>query len=307
MTLDIITIGDSVVDLIVSVSGFPRENEETVYSDGMQRQLGGSSNFLIMSSRLGLKTGVIDLLGDDELGDFYKENLASEGVDVNQLREAEGTQTAHCICLVDQQGNHSYISFPGATYQLTEDQVDPEYINDSKALYLSGYSLTRNPIRKATLKTLDLAARNKKKIYFDPSPVISRVPPEVLAYILKHAEGVFLNERELKIIAGLLPGFDVSNHGFVVLKQGENGCAVYTKGKQVKHKGTSVKPVDTTGAGDVFNAAYIFGQLNNLTHTQCAQLANSLAAEKVKNLGAGLNVPSVEDAYKLLKSVKKTA
>jgi sugar/nucleoside kinase (ribokinase family) len=305
LTLGIATIGDSVVDIIISVPHFPTENEETVHSEGMHHQLGGSSNFLIMSSRLGLKTGVIDRLGDDELAVFYRENLAGERVDVSQLKTTSDTQTAHCICLVDQQGNHSYISFPGATYGLSKDQIDPDYIAEFKALYLSGYSLTREPIREATLKALDVAFDNQLKIYFDPSPLISHIPAEKLQHVIKHTNGLFLNEREQKILTTMLPEVDINEHcDFVALKQGERGCTIYSLGEHHHYMGQKVEPIDTTGAGDVFNAAFIYGDLKGWKLSECVRFANALAAEKVKKLGAGLNVPTRIQAEILLAEIR---
>ena len=298
--LDIVTIGDSVVDIIISVKNFPTENEETVYSDGMHRQLGGSSNLLIMASRLGLKTGVIDLLGDDDLAAYYKETLAGEDVDVSCLMSLDGTQTAHCICLVDERGNHSYISFPGATHHLTRDLIDEDYIAKSKILYISGYSLTQSPIREATLNALKVAADNGLKIYFDPSPVIERVPSVTLLEILKQTDVLLLNEREQATINSMLPDINLENIcDLIVLKQGARGCTIKHDGIQQQYKGAQVDVKDTTGAGDVFNAAFIYSQLEEWSLDKSARFANLLAAEKIKRLGAGLNVPTREQAEKI--------
>ena len=135
-------------------------NEETVQSDGMQLHLGGSSNFLIMSSRLGLSVGVIDQVGDDDLGKFYQNNLAEEGVVVSNLKRVKSVQTAHCICMVDEKGQHTYISFPGATYNLPKESIDPDFVASSKSLYISGYSLTKQPILDTILKAINIAAEN---------------------------------------------------------------------------------------------------------------------------------------------------
>ena len=306
MLLDIVTIGDSVVDIIISVPRFPTENEETVYSDGMLRQLGGSSNLLIMASRLGLRTGVIDLLGDDELAAYYEETLASEGVDVSRLMKLDGSQTAHCICLVDGGGNHSYISFPGATHNLSDMMIDKEYIAESRLLYISGYSLTKSPIKEATMKALRFAADNDLMIYFDPSPVIERVPLGILLEVLRHADAVLLNEREQTAINSMIPGLNLEHECWItVLKQGAKGCTIKQDGIQSHFKGEHIKVKDTTGAGDVFNASFIFGQLEGWSLDRSARFANLLAAEKIKRLGAGLNVPTKEQANKLKQIVSE--
>jgi 2-dehydro-3-deoxygluconokinase len=305
LTLDVVTIGDSVVDIIISVPHFPVYNEETVHSEGMQHQLGGSSNFLIMSSRLGLRVGVIDQIGGDELGSFYKSNLKNEGVDVSQLLEVHNLQTAHCICLVNKQGNHAYISFPGATYQLAVDQIDASYITGFKALYISGYSLTRSPIREATLKALEIATANDLSIYFDPSPLISTIPADILKRVIEYTHGLFLNEREYHALSCIAPEVDIKEAcRFVSLKQGEKGCTIFSGGNLHQYAVEKVKAVDTTGAGDVFNAGFIYGQLHGWALSDCAHLANALAAEKIKQLGAGLKVPTHEQAMIKLEKIE---
>ena len=298
--LDIVTLGDSVVDIIISVPRFPTENEETVYSDGMHNQLGGSSNILIMASRLGLKTGVIDILGDDDLAEYYKEALAGEGVDVNKLMSLDGAQTAHCICLVDENGNHSYIGFPGATHSLSPEMIEPEYITKSRVLYVSGYSLTKSPIKEATLKALDIATDNGLKIYFDPSPVVDQFSPETLLEVLRKADVMLLNQREQKAINSMLPQLELEKEcDLIVLKQGARGCTIMQRGKHTHFEGQKVAVKDTTGAGDVFNAAFIYGQLEGWSLDRATRFANLLAAEKITRLGAGLNVPMREQASKL--------
>ena len=298
------TIGDSVLDLIISVPHFPVKNEETVQSQGIQKQLGGSSNFLIMSARLGLKAGVIDKLGDDEYGSFYRDQLSSEGVDVTELKTITGAQTAHCICMVDQKGNHSYISFPGATYSLSTENINPDYIKDSKAMYISGYSLTKEPIRDATRIALNTAVENHLTVFFDPSPQIAHVPSETLQHVIDRSNGVFINEREQSILTLKLPQLNTQDqHGFIALKQGEKGCTIYSERDHHYYPAQKVEIIDTTGAGDVFNAAFIYGRLKEWSLPRCASFANKLAAMKVQRLGAGLNVPTRVQAQRLLDEI----
>jgi sugar/nucleoside kinase (ribokinase family) len=254
-----------------------------------------------MASRLGLSVGIIDRVGKDEFGLFYSETLSSEGIDVSNLYTSE-TQTAHCICLVDEKGDHAYISFMGATQCLEKEQVNPSIITDSRSLYISGYSLTTQPIRDATIKALQIACQNQLQIYFDPSPRVSTIPVNTLQYVMEKTNGLFLNTNEFNVLSNKMPSnenlFDYCD--FIALKQAENGCTIYKEGEKYRFHGHIVDVKDTTGAGDVFNAAYIYGQLTGWEFHECATFANRLAAEKVKRLGAGLNVPSRQKALKIL-------
>jgi len=168
MPLDVVTVGDSVVDIVIPVPRFPAGNEDSVVGDGMTRQFGGASNFLIQASRLGLSTGIVDCVGDDDLGGFFVEGLRSEGVDVSRICIKEGVRTASCICMVDETGDHAYIGFPGATEHLKPGQIEPEHIRASRLLYVSGYALATSPIRDAVLKSVEIARDADLPIYFDP-------------------------------------------------------------------------------------------------------------------------------------------
>ena len=215
----------------------------------------------------------------------------------------KSVQTAHCICLVDKKGQHTYISFPGATYNLPKESIDPDFVASSKSLYISGYSLTKQPILDTTLKAINIASKNSLKIYFDPSPRIAQIPTNILKKVINHTNGLFLNEKENSILTKRLPNYQnlLEQLDFLALKQGKNGCTIYSEGKQHHYDGHKVNVIDTTGAGDVFNAAYVYGQIKRWKSQDCATFANRLAAEKVKKLGAGLNVPTRQHAMKLLR------
>ena len=90
MILDMVAVGDSTVDVVVPLPRFLRGNEDSLHSTGLERHMGGSSNYLIAASRLGLRVGVADAIGGDDLGAFYRAGLEAEGIDTSQLVVREG-------------------------------------------------------------------------------------------------------------------------------------------------------------------------------------------------------------------------
>jgi ribokinase len=298
MPLDVVTVGDSVVDIVIPVPHFPAGNEDSVVGEGMTRQLGGASNFLIQASRLGLSMGIVDCVGDDDLGGFYVEGLRSEGIDVSRIHVKEGVRTASCICMVDETGDHAYIGFPGATEHLTPERIEPEYIHSSRLLYVSGYALSTSPLRDAALKSVEVAKDSGTPIFFDPSPIITRVEKRVIEQVIETSKFISLNVRELEFLttfsdveeaAGTLRDDGVE---IVVVKMGGEGCAIYDESGFTKISGFEVKVVDTTGAGDAFNAALVYGYLESWPLGRMARFANIVGATKVTKMGAGLNVPT---------------
>ena len=306
MSFDFITIGDSVVDLMISVTRFPKKNEDTVAGEGIIRQLGGVSNILIQASRLGLKTGLIDLVGSDENGMFFINGLKSERVDVSRIEIRKDHRTAYCICMVDRKGEHAYIGFPGATKFLTPDRIKEPYIQDSKLLYISGYTLVNSPLREAVIKAIQIALKTKKHIIFDPSPLVHRIDNNFIEKVIKASEIIILNQRELETITS---GKDFKEGAKqliekgprkVVIKLGKDGCFVTDKSINKLVPGHQVKVVDSTGAGDAFNAAFIFGYLKCWPIEDIAKFSNAVGALKVTKFGAGLNLPTRNEIKKFI-------
>ncbi len=298
MPLDVVTVGDSVVDIVIPVPRFPAGNEDSVVGEGMTWQLGGASNFLIQASRLGLAAGIVDCVGDDDLGVFFVEGLRSEGVDVSRICVKEGVRTSSCICMVDERGDHAYIGFPGATEHLTPERIEPEHIRSSRLLYVSGYALATSPLRDAALKSVEIARGVGIPIFFDPSPIINRVDERVREQVIGASKLISLNVRELELLtaisdleeaAGTLRDDGVET---VVLKLGGEGCAVNSGSGFERIPSYDVRAVDTTGAGDAFNAALAYGYLAGWPQKKAARFANIVGAVKVTKMGAGVNVPT---------------
>ncbi len=298
MPLDVVTVGDSVVDIVIPVPRFPAGNEDSVVGEGMTRQLGGASNFLIQASRLGLAAGIVDCVGDYDLGGFFVEGLRSEGVDVSRICVKEGARTASCICMVDETGDHAYIGFPGATEHLTPERIEPEHIRSSRLLYVSGYALATSPLRDAVLKSVEIATGAGIPIFFDPSPIITRIDKRVREQVIGASTLISLNFRELELLTAISDVEEASgtirDDGVeaVVLKLGREGCAVSSASGFERIPGFHVRAVDTTGAGDAFNAALVYGYLVGWPLEKAARFANIVGAVKVTKIGAGVNVPT---------------
>lgn len=305
MKFDVVTVGDS-VDILIPVPRFPKGNEDSVPGEKMERQLGGASNFLLQASRLGLAVGIIDCVGDDEYGRFCVETLKSEGVDVSRVHERKGLPTAYCLVLIDAQGNHAYIGFQGATRHLMPDEIDPTYIRGSKSLYVSGYTLADAPIKEAVLRTVNIATEVEIPIYFDPSPILSRIPEETLNRLISMSEAFLLNEREMRSISGTsnkrescesLLKLGPEN---IILKLGSNGCIIFNRSGFEEVPAFPVIAIDTTGAGDTFNASFLFGQLKGWPVRRSCILANAVGAITTTKMGAGTNVPTKEEIIRFL-------
>ncbi len=306
MTLDLVAIGDSTVDILIPVSHFISKNEDSVHSTGMERHMGGSSNYLIMASHLGLKVGVVDAIGDDDLGTFYLEGLKAEGVDTTHLIKRRGGRTTGCVVLLTDSGEHAYIGLEGVSQTLTPAELDEGYIASTKALFISGYPLAEAPVSSAVLKALKAAKLAGSLVFFDPSPVADNIPANALREAVAEADILILNDRELRLVTSVL-GVEPNPNSIlalgtstIFLKMGAEGCSVHTHTWSEHFASFKVDVVDTTGAGDSFDAAVVYGTLKGWSYRDTATLANAVGAVKVGKRGAGRNVPTLEEVKMFL-------
>ncbi len=306
MTLDLVAVGDSTVDVVIPVPRFLRGNEDSLHSAGMERHMGGSSNYLITARRLGLHVGVVDCIGDDDLGDFYRAGLEVEKVDTSRIIVRRGGRTTGCVVILTDKGKHAYIGLEGVSQTLTADELNESYVTGAKAFFMSGYPLAESPISSAVAKALRAAHNAGRHIFFDPSPVADKIQRELLREAVQSTDTLILNDREIRLVATALgvepePASLISlGAKRVVLKRGADGCSIHTPKEARDYPGFKVKVVDTTGAGDSFDAAIVYGTLKGWNEADTATLANAVGAVKVGKKAAGRNVPTLDEVKALL-------
>jgi sugar/nucleoside kinase (ribokinase family) len=141
-------------------------------------------------------------------------------------------------------------------------------------------------------------------VFFDPGPQIIHTPAGLRQQLLPLIDTLLLTEEELPLFtAHSLTELLNLGPDLVVVKRGAAGCLIYGKGQDqplVQAAGYPVSVVDTSAAGDSFNAAFIVARLWGWPLTTCAKLANAMGAAKVKKLGGGRNVPTLAEIQQVL-------
>ncbi|MEM3538404.1 MAG: carbohydrate kinase family protein, partial [Nitrososphaerales archaeon] len=266
-------------------------------------------NFLIASSKLGLKTGVIGCIGEDENGKFIKDSLDKEGIDVTSLDTIKGESTAIVLVLVNKNGKHSFIGINGVGIELCK-AVNIDKIKSSKIIYTSGHTLVRSPSLDFTLEAIKKASEFNIPVFFDPGPLVNKIQSSIIDTVLKNTNTLLLNSIEAEFLTKThkleLASKTLLEKGVrtVVIKLGANGCFIAQEDISIHLPGFKVPVVDTTGAGDIFNAAYIYGYLKQLPINHIGIIANAAGAIKVTRLGGGTQAPSKKDLVNFLKELK---
>lgn len=293
----VISIGDLVVDIVMPVHRLPVEAGQHQFDIRLEIEPGGAGNFLMAGARLGMNMVTLGVLGDDPLGHTAADALKQEGVDTSEIVMMPGSTSTTVIVLSDGLGQHVFLG------NYSEGPVVPFpdswklKIAASRAVFAAGYSLHEARLSDACLLGLEYAHNLGVPIYFDPGPEMVKTSDEVRRRVLALNPVVIATEDELPDMAENAQGLEAVDylleHGvpMVCQKRGQRGCLVATAQERVEHPGFPVRVVDTTAAGDSFDAAFIYACLRGWSLGQVAAFANAMGAAKVQKMGSGSKVP----------------
>ncbi|MBC3515517.1 carbohydrate kinase family protein [Neobittarella massiliensis] len=295
------------VDLIVPMQArFPVEKSTTTKILTVGNEPGGPGNTLIASGRIGLDIVPIGAIGDDYYGQFLQSAYRSEGIDLSLLEVVPGMETPKALVLIDQDGQHSFISMLEGTP--VDSAVFEAPMQSAKAIYLSGYMLAEPCFLKSTLDFYQQARDRGLEIFFDPGPVIAKVDPAIMDQVLAGVTVYVGNDTETGDITGIKDDVEAATAalcarcpGLIVNKAGGRGCYIQRAGEEGRwYPGFNVPLVDTTAAGDSFIAGLMYGHLYGLGERATATLANAMGAAKVRKHGSGTQVPTFDEIVSVL-------
>jgi ribokinase len=261
---------------------------------------GQAANTCYALSRIGVSTGFLGVVGEDKFGDFVFETL--QGVDTSRIKRRG--KTGICLAILDERGERTLMIFPNTNDTLSFKDIDVKYASQAKFLYLSSF-VGGSPL-KAQIELVKKIPRDVKVAY-DPGAIHAGRKWEEISILISHSNILFLNEEELKMLAGKKEDKAVNSLfslgvEIIVLKRGEKGSTVFTKESFFHVPAEKVDVVDTTGAGDVYAAGFITSLLRGLDIHSSAKIATKMAAISVQGYGRE-NYPRREDFDLALKEV----
>ncbi len=290
------------MDLVTRTQRFPKPGE-TLYGESFTTFTGGKgANQAVALAKLGADTAMIGKTGSDVYASEYLSYFSGLGIDISCIRRAD-TSTGIAVITVDGSGENSIIIVPGANAH-----VDETYINSCAGMIgRADYLLLQLEIPMDSVVQAAVTARkNNTLVILDPAPAAQ--VPDIL---LKNTDIITPNETEAEALTGIHPqdaeSFGEAGRrllekgvGTAVLKAGKKGAYVCDQGGMTHVKGFTVETVDTTAAGDTFNAGLAYGLGMGLSVTDAARFANAAAAISTTKQGAQAGMPSIEEVKKLL-------
>ncbi|MFN4218379.1 MAG: carbohydrate kinase family protein [Candidatus Bipolaricaulia bacterium] len=254
---------------------------------------GSAANTIYALARLGLRVGFLGAVGDDDTGRMLLDSFKSVGVDTSGIVIKPKAKTGRTLGFVDSQGRRTLYIEPGANSLLRKADVDLSYVARVRFVHLSSFV---GEEQWAIQCELVRALSPKALVSFAPGALLARRGLRALYPVLRRTHVLFLNRRELGLLAHTE---DLQIGARSLLKAGPQIVAVtlgaegsyVTDGKRAyRVEAPRVKRVvDTTGAGDAFAAGFLYGLFEERELRECAELGARLAKLVVSQMGGRLN------------------
>ena len=258
---------------------------------------GSAANTIHGLATLGIESGFISYLGKDEIGKFFEESMTSAGVKPLVFHTDTASGTARTIISAD--GERTFATNLGASLELNENVITPELFKNWNYCYVEGYLIANKPVFTKTISTakecgckvvLDLASFN---VVEDNREFLNELLPKI--------DIVFANEEEAKALTQM--SAEESLHyiadkvEIAIVKVGKKGSLI-KRGEEVVTIGCNkVDVVDTTGAGDMYAAGFLYGLINGYDLERCGTIGNHLAESIIQVIGAKMD----ENRWKMFK------
>ncbi len=315
---DVLGLGNAIVDVITradddfllkhemrkgSMSLIDEARAARIY-DAMGPALeisgGSAANTIVGTAGFGGRAAFIGRIKDDPLGVAFAHDIRAAGVAFDTAPSADGPSTGRCYVLVTPDGERTMNTFLGAAQDLHPRDIDPDTVASAAITYLEGYLWDPPHAKEAFTKAAGIAHEAKRMVALTLSDAfcVDRWRGEFLHLIRSGTvDLVFANEAELHSLYQTAD-FDTaiaalrSDARLAVITRSEKGCVVIQGAETIAVPAFPVeRVVDTTGAGDLFAAGFLFGLARRFPHTRAARLGALAAAEVISHLGARPEAP----------------
>jgi sugar/nucleoside kinase (ribokinase family) len=324
--IDVIGIGNALVDVLSHESDdFVRRQDlvkgtmhlidearaRHVYEamgPGIEISGGSAANTVVGVASFGGRAHYVGKVRDDQLGEVFGHDLRSTGVGYDTPAATSGPPTGRCLILVTPDAQRTMNTFLGAAVHLCPDDIDARLIARGKILYLEGYLFDPPDAQEAFRVAAGMAHAAGRKVSLTLSDpfCVDRHRDAFLDLVERHVDVLFANEAEITSLYQV-GDFDAARERvrghceIAALTRGPRGSLV-VGGDEVHlidaHPVDAL--VDTTGAGDLYAAGFLFGLSRGLDLGSCGRLGSLAAAEAISHIGARPVVPLAELAGAVL-------
>jgi len=307
----VLGMGNALVDIITRIKkddilhgfGLPKGSMTLVDMDtsnyihaetaGMSksRASGGSAaNTIHGLAHLGVKTGFVGSIGNDDMGRFFKKDLKVNGI--TPILFPSMNETGKAMAFISEDSERTFATYLGAAVDLRVEDISHDIFEGYDYFYVEGYLVQDPPMFE---KALRLASQAGLKICLDLASfnIVAEYADFFKEVINKYVDILFANEEEIKAFTGKPPEEGANDAkklcDLVVIKLGAEGSFCVCEQGMIRIGVRPVNAIDTTGAGDLFAAGFIYGLLKGLGPEICGKMGSILASRVIEVIGAKMD------------------
>ena len=293
--MDIIGIGTSCVDFLIHVKSLPKPNEGTRIMAYSLQGGGKVPTALVAAARLGARCGMVGIVGDCNYGQFCIEDYKYHDIDVTRFLVDQNSETPFS-CVLSEEATHgrNILYHPSNVRLLTVKDLDKEYISSAQYLHLSDTN-------EVTQQAAKWVREKNGTIVYDADHYQSHIENFIPMIDIFVASEFYYNTvfSDKNYEANLMSIFKMGPR-IVVFTLGEIGCVGMDIDGFFFEPGFKVDVVDTTGAGDVYHGAFIYGLLQGWSVQKTARFSNAVSAIKCTRIGGRAGIPDLSTVQKFL-------
>ncbi len=309
--MKILGIGNAIVDVICKVedqylldNGLTKSTMKLVDEIEFKNLLstlkieetisGGSvANSIVGLSQLKNDVGFIGKINADNLGQKYEEGLIKEKVKYFYKKTEEILPTGTCLILITPDAERTMVTFLGIAAKISENDINEKAVKECEMIFLEGYLWDDGEPKSAFNKAMSLS--KKTAMTLSDQFCVERHKDSFLSLVKNKLDITFANEQEVKSLINSKNFDDVVTFGkqigkSLIITRGEHGSVAIIKDEVFEcnsKKDLNIR--DLTGAGDLFAAGFLHGQINNLSTKECLEKGTEMSSKIIQKIGARLN------------------
>ncbi len=266
---------------------------------------GSAANTIHGLAHLGVETGFVGAVGDDDIGKFFKKDMQVNNINPILFRTMH--ETGRAMALISTDSERTFATYLGAAVDLSVDDITHDVFEGYDYFYIEGYLVQNHEMIE---KAVRLAANANQKICLDLASynVVEDNKEFFMELITKYVDILFANEEEIKALSGKSPEEGARDlEGLVdlaVIKLGAEGSFCVSGGEMIRIGVRPSKPIDTTGAGDLYAAGFIYGHMKGLPLETCGKIGAILSGRIIELIGAKMDESNWEILRREIKSLE---
>ena len=279
--------------------------EKTRHMKKIETSGGSAANTICGLAAMGIKTGFIGKVGKDRLGNVFENDLVRNGI--HPILQYSTNETGIALALVSPDSERTFATHLGAAVELEPTDLTSDMFQGYTHFYIEGYLVQHHELIR---RAMELAKENGLDVILDLASFnVVGDNLEFLRFLVKeYADVVFANADEARVFTdGKKPESALTeiaeNCWIAVVKTGKDGSLIQNRRQMFRVSAAKANCIDTTGAGDLYAAGFIYGMLNNLDLPLCGEIGSILAGNVIEVIGARIPDATWPEIKNIVKSI----